>query len=106
QAAYEKLHPEQRLRFVLNVAREIVRRDPRKEERLKDALRRTGWSLVGGNLIPLAVMALEDLEQVPNAAHKDLSKAADRLGHDLTGAISAACGAVDSLTAEIYESHG
>ncbi len=104
-AAYKQLDSEAQRRFVLNVAREIGRRDPDKHERLNEALRRIGWSLIGESLVPVGVLKPEDLQALPDAARADLAKAADRLSTDPTGAISAACGAVDTVTADVFETH-
>jgi hypothetical protein len=47
-----------------------------------------------------------DLPDLPEASHEDLRKAAQRFRDgDLTGALSAACGAVDAATSQVYEEH-
>jgi len=104
--AYKRLDAETKRRFVLNVAREIARQNPEKQELLNEALRRIGWLLIGDALIPIAVLNPEDLEKVPEVSRGDLAKAADRIPDDPTGAVSAACGAVDSATNKVFQDLG
>lgn len=43
---------------------------------------------------------------IPEAAYADIQKAASRLRDgDLIGALSAACGALDAVTSDIYSRH-
>lgn len=52
------------------------------------------------------VLDPDDLPELPDASHQDLRKAAQRFRDgDLTGALSAACGAVDAATSQVYEEH-
>ena len=54
--------------------------------------------------MPVEVIDQSDLDDAPEQAKKDLLKACTRLRDgDLSGAVSAACGAVDSITAKIYK---
>ena len=105
QQEYDKLPTKDQKLFRLNVTREISKREPDLRERMNELLNRVGWALIGEKLIPLELFDPADLSNLPPAAHDDLAKAADRIWSDPTGAISAACGAVDSVTAEIYEHH-
>jgi hypothetical protein len=55
----------------------------------------------------IVVIGEMDYEAVPDAARYDLTKAADRYKNgDLSGALAAACGAVDTACARIYEEKG
>lgn len=90
-------------RFVRIVAEEILRRDPSLEADLRGHLVRLGWTLHGGAVIPLKLLDVSELPDLPAEAGGDLVKAATRLRDgDLSGAVSAACGAVDSVTNAIY----
>jgi hypothetical protein len=94
-------------RFVALVIEEALRRRPQLAERLHELLSRLQWSYSEGTLAPLRVFDPGDLEEAPTDSHHDLRKAAARFRDgDLTGAISAACGAVDSATAAIYLEEG
>lgn len=90
-------------RFLTILAEELLRRQPAAEEKLAEYLSRLGWSFVGRTLVPLEILDTSALEWTPQECRKDLLKAAQRLRDgDLSGAISAACGAVDSATSNVY----
>ena len=93
---------------VLNyMAEEIVARRPEESEHLQERLRRLGWQFVDGNLIPLELFDVAELAELPNPARTDLVKAATRLRDgDLSGALAAACAAVDSATGAVYAVRG
>ncbi|HMN20565.1 MAG TPA: hypothetical protein PKA16_04140 [Ottowia sp.] len=94
-------------RFVVLTIEEVLRRCPRLADRLAELLARLGWSYAEGTLAPLQVFDPGDIEEAPPVSHNDLRKAATRFRDgDLTGAISAACGAVDSATAAVYLEEG
>lgn len=58
-------------------------------------------------LVPLEILDAAALEWTPQECRKDLLKAAQRLRDgDMTGAISAACGAVASATSNVYAQFG
>ena len=103
-AAFDKMpHPE-RGRFLTILVEEILRRKPEAEEQLSEYLSRLGWSFSDRTLAPLRVFDPQDLPETPEESRKDLLKASQRFRDgDLTGAISAACGAVDSATARVYQ---
>jgi hypothetical protein len=68
-------------------------------EALQDALRHHGFNLLHDRFLPLDVLDLRSLCNVPAVCHDDLKTAAFRIaGQDYTGAITSACGAVDTLT--------
>ncbi len=90
-------------KFIALSIEEALRRRPDLGQRLAELLSRLQWSFVGGALVPLQIFDPGDLEETPSESHHDLLKAAVRFRDgDLTGSISAACGAVDSVTAAVY----
>jgi len=94
-------------RFLRIVTEEALRRRPDLEETLRDYLTRLGWTLHDESLVPLELLDVSELPQLPVQARADLVKAATRLRDgDLTGAVSAACGSVDAVTGEIYGERG
>ena len=91
--------------FLSILAEEILQRCPSRRTELEQNLSRLGFSLRGNTVIPIALYELPSLENFPEASHEDLTKAVQRLRDgDLSGAISSACGAVDTATSEIYKS--
>jgi len=62
-----------------------------------------GWSFSKGKLLPLSLVDELDKEIIPPESLHDFLKAAQRLRDgDLSGALTAACGVVDSACVEIY----
>lgn len=104
---YRSMTPAVQARFLTILIEEILRRRPQSEEKLSEYLDRLGWSFVDQTLVPVQVLSPQTFDDTPTECRKDLLKAAQRLRDgDLTGAISAACGAVDSATASVYEEMG
>ncbi|MGA4422856.1 hypothetical protein ACI2UY_22625 [Ralstonia nicotianae] len=93
-------------RFLALVAEELLERRPDFQGQLADRLARHGWALVDRRLIPLELFDPVELAAVPDAPRTDLVKAAQRFRDgDLSGAIGAACGAVDGAVALVYARH-
>jgi len=89
--------------FLRIVTEEMVRREPSVELDLRESLERLGWTLHQGHLVEVAVFDISDLPELPGDSWCDLVKAATRLRDgDLSGAVSAACAAVDAVTSVIY----
>ncbi len=100
---YGSMSASVRGRFLTIIIEELLRRRPQSQDKLSEYLDRLGWSFVDQTLIPIQVLSPQTLDDTPEECRKDLLKAAQRLRDgDLTGAISAACGAVDSATALVY----
>lgn len=101
--AFGKMHEEDRRHFVTILTEELLKKDPALQEQLESDLSRHGWGVLNGRLIPLELFDPGDLAQLPDAPRSDLVKASLRFRDgDLGGAISAACGAVDTVTSSIY----
>lgn len=82
---------------------EMLRRKPDVLGELERVLSRVGWQFSGSVLVPIEIFDMAELPQLPDVAATDIEKAASRLRDgDLSGALSAACGAVDAVTTDIY----
>src|SRR3990172_4661358 len=89
--------------FLRIVTEEMLRRQPSVEPDLRESLERLGWTVHEGHLVQVAVLDISELPELPSDSHGDLVKAATRLRDgDLSGAVSAACAAVDAVTSKIY----
>lgn len=101
--AFRELNYESRQRFVAIVSEEVLKRRSDTQELLSQHLSRLGLVLTEGAIIPLQLYDPQELAEIPAEPRGDLIKAAQRFRDgDLSGAISAACGAVDNATARIY----
>lgn len=90
-------------RFITIVTEEVLQRQPAVNEPLQSYLARLGWATYEGKIVPVEILDISELPELPSEARPDLVKAAQRLRDgDLSGAISAACGAVDTITNRIY----
>lgn len=86
---------------------EMLRRRPDLIDELKRVLSRVGWQFSGTTLLPIEVFDISELKEIPEQAHEDIQKAASRLRDgDLSGSLSASCGALDSVTGTIYQEFG
>lgn len=101
--AFGKMLDAEQSRFLSILVEEILRRKPEAEELLSDHLSRLGWSFSHGALLPLRLFDPRNLEEIPEESRQSLVKAAQRFRDgDLDGAITAACGAVDSVSSRVY----
>lgn len=83
---------------------EILTRNPYLKNELEDVLLRVGWKLSGTTLLPVEIFDSDELQKIPDLAHKDIQKAASRLRDgDLSGSLSASCGAIDIVANDIYQ---
>lgn len=102
--AFGRMAPVERSKFLSILGEEILRRKPESEQQLSESLSRHGWAFSERALVQIEVFDPTDLSELPVEARKDLLKAAQRFRDgDLSGAISAACGAVDSATSLVYQ---
>lgn len=103
--AFGRLSSDRQELFVRVIAEELFRRRPEVRDELDANLRRLGWQFIEGHLLPLELIDHMDLEEVPESARLDLTKAAARFRDgDLPGALTAACSAVDSACTAVYAS--
>ncbi len=99
---------QQNKRHLLNiVVEEILERNTSVEDQLEKYLSRLGWQLIDRSVIPIEILDKDDLVELDSSAREDLIKSAKRFRDgDLSGSLSAACGAVDSVTNKIYKNKG
>ena len=92
------------VQFLRIVTEEMLRRQALVEPDLRESLERLGWTVHEGHLVEVTVLDVSDLPELPQASRVDLVKAATRLRNsDPSGAVSAACAAVDAITSIIYQ---
>ena len=104
--SYAELGDAQKRVFVANAARELYARNAEWAGELNAQLGYIGYQIVDGTLIQVGAVDAEDLAQVPAVARPDLLKAAERVGHDPSGAVTSACAAIHAITAQVYAVQG
>lgn len=102
-----QLSDAEKARVLNHFAEEVICQPHYDSERLDDYLQRLGWQFADGKLVPIDVFDVAELAELPDVSRTDLLKAATRLRDgDLSGAMGAACAAVDSATNAVYADHG
>ena len=97
---------EEKLHFINIVVEEMLDRDSTVEEKLEQYLSRLGWKIIDNQVIPIEILDKNDLLELDEISRKELLKSAKRFRDgDLSGALTAACGAIDSLTNQIYQNN-
>lgn len=90
----DQLHKEQTLRTLA---------DQLADDQVRDDMAKLGYDFVAGAFVPVEQYDRREVEFVPPTSAGELAKAMKRLNEgDESGAITAACGAVDFLTGSIY----
>lgn len=91
--------------FLCIVIEEMFKRNNDVEKQLEEYLNRLGWQLIDNSIVPVGILDKKDLEEMEDASKTDLLKAAVRFRDgDLSGALLAACGAIQSVVGKIYQS--
>ncbi len=105
EQVFFKLPEEEKRHFLNIVVEEILERNSSVEQKLEKYLSRLGWQIIEGFVLPIEILDKSDLYELDEMSKSDLLKSARRFRDgDLSGAVSAACGAVDSITNKIYQS--
>jgi hypothetical protein len=107
---FSRFHEQKKQQFLNIVIEEVLNREHEFygnysiEEKLQYYLNRLGWQLIDNKVLPIEILYSSDLDELDSSAREDLIKAATKFRDgDLSGAISSACAAVDSVTAKIYQ---
>lgn len=101
--AFGEMDDGERKRFTTLLVEEILLRKPESERQLENDLSRLGWTLIQGRLLPIQLFDRDDVKDISEKSLLEMVKAAQRFRDgDLSGAISAACGAVDIVTSRVY----
>lgn len=105
-AWYGDLLAPQKCGFVRAALEEVLVEKPELASDLERRLNRLGFKIEGTSVLPIEVLDPSELLEIPDESRTDLIKAAERyMNGDLSGAMSAACGAVDSATSRFYTQH-
>lgn len=89
--------------FISIVVEEMLKRNSLLADELDNYLNRLGLSIAEGKVLPIQLLDTAELAELPEDARQDLAKAVERFRNgDLSGAVSAACASIDSVTSKIY----
>jgi len=88
------------------LAERLVARNAALETSVQEILGKHGFQFLQGSFVPVGTLDAREGKFLPRSAVSELARATSRLvAGDDSGAITAACGAVDLTTQEIYQSH-
>lgn len=93
-------------RVVSYCIEEILNRKSSLKEDLEQVLERVGWGISGNEPYPLDLQMDIDTSELPEEMHNEVKKVLKRFRDgDITGAMTSICGAVDSLTEDVYQTY-
>lgn len=105
--SFEKLPLPDKYRALTSVVKTLMGFGATNAASAADILYGFGFAWDGDNVVPAGVLDERDRSFLPPTSADDLGKAVDRLSRgDESGAISAACGAVDLATGAAYQKLG
>lgn len=88
------------------LAERLVLRSQELEAAVQDILGRHGFQFIDGAFVPVGMLDKRESRYLPMTAASEIARATARLvDGDESGAITAACGAVDLTTQALYKSH-
>jgi hypothetical protein len=104
--AFDALDGERKRRALPILAEAIAADSEENRDDLIRLLGQHGYQYIDGKFLPIGLIDEREAQFLPAAATFDLSKAIDRLAqNDESGAITAACGALDATTTALYAKH-
>jgi hypothetical protein len=105
-SAFGELDLEGKRRALPILAEGITSERPEEGRALTKLLQRHGYQYLDGEFVPVGLLDEREARYLPATATSELTKAITRLtANDESGAITAACGAVDATTTALYEKH-
>jgi hypothetical protein len=89
------------------IALRILANQFHSNEAVRSLFMQHGFQYLDGAFIPVGLLDQREAKYLPQSSAAELAKATKRLvDGDETGAITAACGAVDALMQNLYAKHG
>lgn len=89
------------------LAERLVARSQELDASVREILGRHGFQFIDGVFVPVGMLDQRESRYLPSTAASEIARATTRLvDGDESGAITAACGAVDLVTQALYQSLG
>jgi hypothetical protein len=102
ERVFYQLEPEARLTALRILASRFA-----DSETVRELFAQHGYEYLDGTFVPTAILDQRESRYLPKSSASELAKAMKRLvDGDETGAITAACGGIDTLMAQLYDTHG
>jgi hypothetical protein len=104
EVEYFQMDQQSKESFLIGIIEEILREKPDLKSEIEERTIRLGWKFHGDTPISIDMFDVSELVDMPIESHKDLIKAVKKMRDgDPSGAISSLCGAIDSITTDIYK---
>ncbi|MBI1815615.1 MAG: hypothetical protein HYR72_11595 [Deltaproteobacteria bacterium] len=103
--AFGELDAKAQVTALCILAERVVKQNPEIAARVQEVLSRHGFQFLDGTFVPVALLDARESHYLPPSSASEIAKATARLvDGDESGAITAACGAVDLATQSAYHS--
>jgi hypothetical protein len=103
---FGELAPEAKQTALRILAERLVSKNVELEASVQEILGRHGFQFLSGSFVPVDVLDARESQYLPTTAGSEIARATARLvDGDESGAITAACGAVDLTTQALYRTH-
>lgn len=101
---FQRFSPDEKLKTVRVLASQLMDENAtERRDRVARLLRDHGFQYVGGSFVPIEFFDQREARYLPESALSEISTALARLvDDDRDGALAAACGAVETATADVY----
>lgn len=104
---FGQMSPERKLAALRVLTKRLIEESAESATRLATLLGEHHYQLLNGTIVPVGILDARERQYLPSMSADNLEKAMQRLGSgDYTGAITSACGAVDSVLRTIYQRNG
>ncbi len=101
---FGEMSPEAGITTLRVLAQKLIAKTPELEESVRNLLGQHGFQFVDNSFVPIGILDAREALYLPSSSASELAKAMKRLIEgDESGAITAACGAVDLATQSIYD---
>jgi len=88
------------------IAERLIGENKELAESVQAILGKHGYQFIDGSFVPVEILDQREFKFLPTDSATELARATSRLMNgDYSGAITAACGAVDKLMQNIYQEH-
>lgn len=86
------------------IAEKLVESNAKLSEKIQTLIGKHGYQFIDGNFVPVKMLDARESKFIPSSSAAEIARATSRLiSGDYTGAITAACGAIDLLMQDIYK---
>jgi len=103
---FGELNPKAQETALCIIAERLIQENSNLSENVQKILGKHGYQFIDGAFVPVDILDQREFKFLPSDSASELARATARLVNgDYSGAITSACGAVDTLTQNIYQKY-